>query len=137
MVLFSTTSNKDFSDVASEHYRIEPVSDYLRAFEAVLAHPHKWWMPCRCGGCSCHFRHAFGGEFGPVEEWMTVDPDDVESTEYAYDSFVELWDEGEEVDVVVTWSDSTVEDIRTQKLDVKRLPRDHFLFIENMRLELV
>ncbi len=61
LVFFSTTSDEDFTKIASEHFQIcEPTASDEPYLE-LLAYPHRWYLMSRYGGCSCYYRHEING----------------------------------------------------------------------------
>ena len=149
---FSTTSGEDFSAQPHENYIIGRPREGDEGHLALLAHPHKWYVACRFGGCSCHFRHY--GQFLMTDGVLIGDPDatfaapgedpyadddeqEVEDTRALYDLFSRLLAEGHRVDVLDSWNGEDLHRVRTLDVSLSSVPRAAFRFFEACRFELV
>ena len=137
LVYFSTTSEEDLAQLSSSVIRMRAPDDSDdESLLDLLAHPSRWYLESRYGGCSCHYRHRMYGdpsEFGPLEEWSNEDADDIESTLAAYDLFQRLVAEGDAVDVLDVWNDTPPEDVRELFVSLSDVPRESFRFFEGYR----
>jgi len=137
LVYFSTTSGEDFSKMLSEHFQICPTDAAETQYLEMLAHSHRWYLMSRYGGCSCHFRHDINElGFGPVEDWSPEESDDIASTLAFFDLLRRLLDEGHRVDVLDVWDGTSNDDVRSIEVALGQIPRDHFRFLEGVRLSL-
>jgi hypothetical protein len=134
-IYFSTDSTEEFDAVDGEFFSVDrPDSESDGPYLALLDHPHKWFLVSKYGGCSCHFRHSEDAEFAASEEWMHEDPEDVESTEHAYDFFLALLTNGYVVDLLDVWAGTAPSEVSPLPVDLSTIPRDHFRFIANRKL---
>lgn len=149
VIFLSTTSDEDLSLTGGGLFRLYRVAlDERETAVRTLKHPHRWYLECRYGGCSCHFRHSdniqFEGSspvavdptFGPPEEWCPEDDDDLESTAAFYDLLLRLIGVGHQVDVVDVWNGDDSGAVRTMSVSLSSVPREHFRFFESYRFDL-
>jgi hypothetical protein len=148
---FSTTSAEDFSSLPQDHFIIGPPREGEEEHLTLLAHPEKWYIACRYGGCSCHFRH-YGRFFDrggaligcddatfatPGDEPDTDDDEQViDDTGALYDLFSRLLVEGHSVDVLDSWNGDDLHAVRTMEVSLSSVPREAFRFFESCRFEL-
>jgi hypothetical protein len=70
------------------------------------------WSASRWGGCSCHFRtYHWVNEpfaFGPPEDWMQDEPDDLAATRHLYRCLTSLLKDGWRVELFCSQEDSPV-----------------------------
>ena len=142
VIFFSTDSGEDFSKLDTTLFRCYvPPEDVVGLVRDVLAYPNIWYLACRYGGCSCHFRHAqrFAKDksFRPPIPEDDEDDDNIESTEAFYDLCTRVVGEGHVIDIYDTWDgeEGTVEE--TREISVRDLPRDAFRFVEYCRIVLL
>ncbi len=142
MIYVSTTSEKDLGSLDDERLSFERIPDEItedeRWMESLLSHPHRWFLICRYGGCSCHFRHLDWGldiEFTPPADWNPEDEDDIESTQAAYNVFLDLLSTGHEVDLIDARVGTVPEAIKTLEVDLSKVPRESFRFYNEYRFE--
>jgi hypothetical protein len=127
VIYLSTTSDEDFRALAETQfslYRAEDAPD-------VLYHPHRWYLECQYGGCSCHFRHLHESAemcFGPPEDCPPEDDDDIEATAAVYDLIKRLVQSGHGVDLVDTWSDELRSPTPTLEVSLSKVARESFRF---------
>ncbi len=136
-VYLSTTSTEDLSKITSPHFKLK---EAVRAEEGpsldLLEHPHKWYLVCRYGGCSCYFRHLETDEepyFWAPQDWYPEDADDLESTAAFYDLIVRLIAEGHQVDVIDQWESDDPGELNTIPVSLNAVPRETFRFIADHR----
>lgn len=134
-LFLSTTSTEDLSKLPKSRFSFEQVE---KADECgLLEFPHRWMIFSEFGGCSCEFRHLMmcSGEpwFGPPEEWMDEDPDNVEATAGVYEVIVRLINEGHQVDVVDLWESKARDKVVTIPVSVSKLPTEDFRFFSDYR----
>jgi hypothetical protein len=135
ITFLSTTAPDDFQGVDDDHFRLERVADD-EGEEAArsLAFPHRWYVECRFGGCSCHFRNWLEEnppEFGAPEDWFEEDPEDVEATRAFYDFVAGLVAAGHEVDIVTVWTGSVPR--HTWDVSLSEVSREAFRFMDGFR----
>src|SRR5579862_3037159 len=99
LIHVSTSSTEDFSQLPTDLYRFEHANQQCDEEPLkLLKHSNKWFLSCRYGGCSCHYRHlecvGRDPESGPPEDWFPEDDDDIESTAAVYDVFARVIAEG-------------------------------------------
>ncbi len=147
---FSTTSGEDFSALPRDNYIIERPREEEAGLVALLVHPQKWYIACRYGGCSCHFRHIIpfyekDGAFFPVEngfarpeedEFDDSDEQVIEDTGALYDLFSRLVAQGHGVDVLDSWNGEDLEHVRAMEVSLSEVGRDRFRFFESCRFEM-
>jgi hypothetical protein len=138
----STTSSEDLAGVDGKNFVLEKISpDFLDDGAGFLEFPSRWFVACRYGGCSCHFRNwarENPPEFGAPEEWCEEDPEDVEATGAFYDFVAKLVRAGHQVDTVTVWtSDGPFDTIWTREVSLSDVSREAFRFIENYRFRYV
>ena len=137
VIYLSTTSEEALDDLPRDLCRFAPVTDAddMELVE-LLAHPQRWYLESRYGGCSCHFRHL-GGEsdmcFDPPEEWCPEDDDDVESTAAVYDFLARIVESGHKLDIISAWNGTSPQEIKDLPVSLHAVPRDSFRFFENYR----
>lgn len=139
-VSFSTTSQEDFS-VHGPFYYIVPLQERERDWE-VLGYPHRWYVGCRYGGCSCHFWHTDNynevPSFQPLEPWMEEeDPEDVEATTAFFDLAARIVAEGHRFDVADMWADMMPQYVRTLQVSLSKVPRRLLRFYNGWRFDLI
>lgn len=142
LIFFSTDCEDDLLDTPQDNYRIErPPQKVVEELEPLLAHKNTWYMGCRYGGCSCHFRNLLKESaslgFGEPEEWFKEEEDDFGPTIAAFEFFEDLIKRGHKVDVHDVWADEIPAKAKTVKVSVSKLPPSHFRFIQNLRFEFV
>ena len=136
----STSSQKDLTQLPTELYQFVDVDrENDGPTLNLLAHPNKFLLLCRYGGCSCHYRHsgALGTEpwFGPPEDWNPEDEDDIESTRAVYEVFKRIVDEGHKLDVLCTWNSENLENVRSMDVSLSDVLPEVFRFFEGVRFE--
>lgn len=140
LIFFSTTDKRNFGDSSSAFFQIEPIksTDPDDVVDS-LAHPFKWYLASRYGGCSCHYRHWPGGDplFGPPVDWFPEDEDDVEATAGFYDFVSSIVHAGHNIDVIDIWGPGEEEAFPTTAVRLSEVSRADFRFVENHRLDLV
>ena len=143
-VFFSTTSDEDLSEAGHGLFTPYRTDGHTWEEEAIelLAHPNRWYLECRYGGCSCHFRHiesyiaTFGLPGDPLPGGQDEDEDDIESTAAFYDLIKRLVDEGHDIDVIDVWSDTPNERVQTMDVSLSEVTRDTFRFFASHRFML-
>lgn len=139
LIYFSTSSDEDFTMLQSEHFTIstpDPVKD--SEYTGLPEHAHCWFLMCKYGGCSCHFRHFLDDkQFAPIAEWRQEDEDDVESTIQIYDVFWRLFLEGHHLDIVDVWSGTPPEEVDSIDVDLSEVFRENFRIFENRRFAVI
>ena len=135
----STTSEANLEASDGVHYLLHAVTDEEReAAVEHLAYRSRWFVACRFGGCSCHFRSFVEGnprEFWEPQDWFEEDPEDVEATRAFYDLVSSLVGHGHQVDIVTVWSGDAV---RHQfDVSLSEVSREAFGFMDGTRFELV
>lgn len=135
-VYLSTTSDADLTEWGNELCKFEKgIWPDDQEIVDLLRHPHKWFVT-RYGGCSCHFRHNMNypdlPAFGPPEEWMPEDPDEIESSAAAYDLFMKLLDGGSQLDIVSVWQPCATDEVTSLDVRLADVPRDSFRFVANV-----
>ncbi len=142
-VFLSTTSSEDLSTLPTDQFRFEaPDSKEDDNALRLLRYPHKWYLACRYGGCSCHYRHLSSDPassepwFDPPEDWLPEDGDDVESTMALYDELTRIVNEGHRVDVLDSWNCEGLESVHDLSVSVAEVPRECFRFFQNVRFDL-
>jgi hypothetical protein len=135
----STTSDADLEGSDGAHYRLRAVSaDEQEPAIEPLAYPFRWFVECRFGGCSCHFRNFLEGnppEFWEPQDWFEEDPDDVEATRAFYDLLSQLVREGHRVDIATAWSGDEVR--HALEVSLSKVSRADFRFMDAYRFEVV
>lgn len=124
-------------------YRPYPLtSAFTEEGATLLAYAHKWYLECRYGGCSCHFRHAqdprephFAGPSSDEDE--DEDEDVIESTAAFYDLVTRIVGEGHRLDIVDVWSDTPSERVKNLEVSLAQTPRETFRFIQSYRMNVV
>lgn len=146
IISFSTTSLEVFTLRKLETMKFEPIEAdgdaYREPSVENLRFPKRWYLICRYGGCSCHFRHvpAFSEEdptFEAPQAWFPEDADDIESTEAAYEFFKGLVESGHEVDRVDAWNDRPADSIQTVLVNLSEITRQSFRFIEGYHFNFI
>lgn len=103
--------------------------------------PNRWFLGCRYGGCSCHFRNLLREnppEFGAPEEWFPEDPDDIDATAAFYDLVSRLIAEGHQVDTVTVWTgDYPFDSIWTRVVCLDTVSRQESRFIDQHRFRFI
>ena len=140
LLFVSTTTDEDLAALPSPLYRFvrDPAAD-TADMKALLAYPHRWFLECQYGGCSCHFRHVMRADdrgFGPPEDWIPEEEDDIESTRAVYDLFARIIGSGHQVDVVDLWEGTPPEDLKQIPVSLGQVPPESFRFLEGRRLVL-
>jgi hypothetical protein len=123
-------------DLTTAEPRFEPVPAHEEeAVRSALAHPNVWYLPCRYGGCSCHFRHAMSVElgFGEPEDWYQEDPENVQATMELHDFIAGLVAEGCAVDMVDFWGEPDDEAEATIDVSLSNVTREKLRFFEGHR----
>jgi hypothetical protein len=134
LVYFSTTSSEDLTAVVSPHFHVRHTDD---AVAARLAHPQRYFLECRFGGCSCHFRHADADlGFGEPEEWYSEDEDDLEPTAAFYDLLLKLRRDGHEVDLFSIFEGTPVDELSEIRVDLAGIKRSEFRFLTDTHVSL-
>jgi hypothetical protein len=139
LIYFSTDSDEDFLNAPTEHFRIENPAgcSEIEEIEEFLAHKNIWYMGCRFGGCSCHFRHGLEGYqpvLGPHEDWMSEeDEEDNLATLGAYQFFKEIVASGHKLDVLSVWENEIPATATDLNVSVAKLPPEHFRFVQDVR----
>ncbi len=146
IVHISTTSEEDLALLPTDNYFIKRADEEEEdAHIARLAHPHKWFLMCRYGGCSCHFRHCNvlgngDAEFlTPEEDELNANNDDdeyIEDTAAVYDLLTRLSNEGHKVDLLDSWNGDDLHRIKTVEVSLSHVPREAFRFFEGYRFEI-
>lgn len=140
LIYLSTTSQEDLSRLPSELYRFRPLTEEDDpAIVNLLAHPARWFLECRYGACSCHFRHLDGGratDFSPPADWFPEDADDIEATKAVYDVLARLLAEGQKVDLLDIWTDTPPEAVTSLNVSLSKVDRDSFRFFEHRKFNL-
>jgi hypothetical protein len=150
VVFLSTTSAEDLSREGDGLFHIRPIPDQEpEEIVNLLRHPHRWYLECRYGGCSCHFRYtqivepkgrshvAVDPAFGEPEDWSPEDDDDIESTAAFYDLLSKLVARGESVDLVAAWEGTEASDLRSIDVSLSAVPRPAFRFFDGYRFNLL
>jgi hypothetical protein len=134
-IYVSTTSEEDLAALPTDLFRFElPTADDRPDILQLLAYPHKWYLACRYGGCSCHYRHLGEGSdfsFDQPQDWMPEDSDDVESTQGIYDLVERLLAAKQGVDLVDVWEDPAAIRVTTLSVKLSDVSRDAFRFFAN------
>lgn len=125
-----------------KHFVLERIApDYFRYAAGFLEYPNRWFVACRFGGCSCHFRNNLREnppEFCAPEEWLEEDPEDVDATLAFYDFVTKLVRAGHQIDTVTVWaSDAPFDTIATREVSLSDVPRDAFRFFDEYRFRYV
>lgn len=131
--------------MASDHFSFNPIAetDDPNMLE-LLDHPQKWFLECKYGCCSCHFRHGTGSfhpttketfppTFGPPEDWMAEDAEDIEATLATHDVLARLLKDGHQADLIDCWYGASPKEIVSLDVNLDKVPRDHFRFFENYK----
>ncbi|HMS54968.1 MAG TPA: hypothetical protein PKA27_06170 [Fimbriimonadaceae bacterium] len=121
------------------NFRLQPVEpDEQEAAVLRLSFPNRWFLECRYGGCSCHFRNwdrQNPPEFWEPQDWFEEDPEDVEATQAFYDLVVRLVGEGEKIDIVTVWTGEDVLHERT--ISLVEVSKAAFRFMDGFRFDVV
>jgi len=140
LVFFSTDCPDDFLDSPRENFHIERPSDTdLASIGHLLQHANVWYMGCRYGGCSCHFRNLLAESdslgLGPPEEWFEEDPEDFGPTIAAFQFFCDIVRHGFNLDVVDVWDGCFPAEADILEVSASKLPPTHFRFIQDTRFD--
>ncbi|MCW5941620.1 MAG: hypothetical protein KIS66_05275 [Fimbriimonadaceae bacterium] len=162
LITLSTTRPDDLREIEQACCVFEPL-DADDPIGAALEHPHRWFVACRFGGCSCHFRHAHGPalawdpaaggpqesggwvedpqtepSFGPPEDWSPEDADDVRATAEFWEILRSLAASGDAVEVVCVWEEppGTEVEVRTWDVSLREVPRESFRFHDGWRFRI-
>lgn len=106
----------------------------------LLAYPHRWFLTCRYGGCSCHFWHSDYREeapdFGPLEPWMgEEDPEDVEATSAFFELVARIVGEGHRIDVTDMSDEMMPQYVRSIHVSLREVSRENLRFYDGWRLD--
>ncbi len=100
---------------------------------------HHVWSASRWGGCSCQFRlYHWANEpfdFGPPEDWMQDEPDDLAATRHLYRCLMSLLQSGWRVELFCTEEESALP-IRKLKVNLAAVSEVDFLLNEGDHLVL-
>ena len=150
LVHFSTTSQEDLSLLPHDNYIVQHPDEDSAPHIAHLQHPNKWYLACRFGGCSCHFRHlgmfvidprtgnmigVADGEFLTPEQdsYDQSDEQEREDAKAVYDLIARLLAEGHQVDLLDSWNGEDLDQLRSLEVSLSRVPRDAFRFFDGYR----
>lgn len=140
LIFISTDSDLDLSAVSSEQFRFRhPSEEDLGKVGSFLRYPKRWYLQCQYGGCSCHFRHLAAGSdffFGPAEDWLPEDEDDLFATAAVFDVFADLVRRGYRLDVLDTWNAELTVAIEVD-VRISEVGRGAFRFWEGCRFEFI
>ena len=137
LIVFSTTSEEDFSSLPYGYDVEIRKPEHPREFEAASSLPDPMrWVISRFGGCGCHFRHDLEGVgFEPPADWMPEDSDNVEATGQIYDLAERILKSGHRFDVLDIWEGSSSK-LRVIEVDLGEVPRSHFRFMEGFLVKM-
>jgi hypothetical protein len=139
-------TEEELSTWASDPTYIAPEKgpEYEEEILALLSFPKRWYIHCRYGGCSCHFRHmggiglSFGtpesdAYFSAPEDWLSEDDGDVVSTMAVYDALFKMIKEGHHLDLIDYFEGINPKDITMQNVSLRNVPRNTFRFFGGVK----
>lgn len=145
-IYFSTDSEEDLEKLPRELFRVFPTArPQDEQLDEVLEFARQWYLECRYGGCSCHFRHHDGDRdlrfLPPIRSAVTnndqdEDDDIIESTQAAYDLFSRLVNAGHRLDIFDSYNDGVPAKLETVQVSLGEVGREAFRFLEHKRMVL-
>jgi hypothetical protein len=145
-IYFSTDGDENVEVLPRELSSVYPwPTERSGELDEVLRFPNRWYLECRYGGCSCHFRHAPYRSpdqgFRVPAVWSandaeSEDEDDIESTQAAYDMFSRWVESGFVVDIFDSNNDQIPAVVETIEVSLSEIGREAFRFLENRRMVL-
>lgn len=128
-----------FSSTASDLACHQPGSFSVLPLESDVVVPlrfaNRYFLSCRFGGCSCHFRHAHEElGFGLPEDWFQEDEANFAPTAAFYQFLRGVLDAGYPVDLIDVWSDTDPVALETRRVRMSEVSEQEFRFLEGAHL---